>query len=122
MESVVRPYAVASVLLMGAGIVIANPVIPSLPEVQTPSTELTTNESVFFNPGGISAEHEVLAPQGVAPPGAGFGGDVGQVPLLGDFDPLPMQVEVFGNSPDSPPMISDGEPDDPSAGPTPGDE
>lgn len=122
MESVVRPYAVATVLLIGAGIVIANPVRPSLPEVQTPSTELTTNESVFFNPGGISADHEVLAPGSEALGGSGTGGGIGQVPILDDFDPLPMQVEVFGNSPDSPPMIGDGEADDPGAGPIPGDE
>ncbi|OBI50556.1 hypothetical protein A5707_15160 [Mycobacterium kyorinense] len=112
MKSAVRHKAVASVLLIGAGIIIANPVRPSLPEVQTPATELTTNESVFFNPPGISADHEVLAPGSWALGGSGAGGDVGQLPMLDDFDPLPLPINVFGDPPESPPMIAGDEPTD----------
>lgn len=99
MKLAVRPYAIAGLVLVGVGIIVANPLKPSLPEVQVPATDLTT-ETLYFDTGDISAQLGILAPRAVGPDGLGIDDSTGQAPILDGLDSIPLQVDVFGSPQD----------------------
>jgi hypothetical protein len=94
MKLAVRPYALAGIVLVAAGIVVANPVKPSLPQVEVPATQLTT-ETLPFETGDISTELEILAPGVTGPDGLGIDNGTGEVRVPDGFNPAPLQVDVF---------------------------
>lgn len=97
MKLAVRPYALAGIVLACAGIVVASPLRPSIPQVEVPATQLTT-DTLPFDTGGISTQLEILAPGAAGLDGLGTDiGDIGagEVPILDGIAPAPLQVDVF---------------------------
>lgn len=110
--AVLRPYALAGIVLLGAGIVAANPVRPSLPQVEVPASQLST-ETLPFDIGDISTELQILAPGAAGPDGLGIDDGTGEVPIIDGFHPAPLQVDIFPSPQDYGPTIGGAGPDDP---------
>lgn len=100
----VRPYVLAGIVLVGAAIVIAIPLRPSIPQVEVPATQLST-ETLPFDTGNFRPELEILIPSTVGPDGLDIDAGAGQMPIIEGFDPTPLEVEVFPTPQDYASMI-----------------